>query len=57
MKFSSGKKVGNVVEIDWLMYRSYEFQRDNSPKIEAKEWKRLYYNQEIYEEIYQNERI
>lgn len=40
--------------VNWLMYKSYEFQRDNAPSIKAERWRLLYINQEIYEKIYQN---
>jgi len=39
--------------VDWLMYRSYEFNRDRSPEIEPSRWRAIYYNQETYEKIYQ----
>ena len=38
--------------IDWLMYRSYEFNRLRSPEIEPKRWRALYLNQETYEKIF-----
>ena len=40
--------------IDWLMYKSYEFQRNNAPQITPERWRRLYFNQEVYEKIYQS---
>ncbi len=40
-------------EIDWLMYRSYEFNRSRSPYIPAESWRKIYINAETYEEIYQ----
>ncbi len=43
---------GSVV-INWFMYKSYEFQRDHFPNVEASRWKQLYISQEIYEIIYQ----
>lgn len=39
--------------VDWLIYRSYEANRLNSPHIEPARWRKLYLNQEIYEKIYQ----
>lgn len=41
--------------IDWLMYRSYEFNRLRSPDIEPERWRALYLNQETYEKIFQGE--
>lgn len=38
--------------IDWLMYRSYEFNRLRSPEIEPSRWRALYLNQETYEKIF-----
>lgn len=42
-----------IGEIDWLMYRSYEHNRDHSPHIPVDSWRKIYYNAEIYEKIYQ----
>lgn len=39
--------------VDWLMYRSYEFNRLRSPQIEPERWRALYINQETYEKILQ----
>lgn len=44
---------GATIVIDWLMYRSYEFNRTRSPEIDPKRWRSLYYNAETYEKIYQ----
>lgn len=41
-------------EINWLMYRSYEFNRQRSPHIPIESWRKIYYNAETYERIYQN---
>lgn len=41
------------IEVNWLMYKSYEAQRENSPHIEPKRWKRLYFFQSDYEKVYQ----
>ncbi len=38
-----------------LMYRSYVHNRERNPKIEASQWRKLYFNQELYEQIYQEE--
>lgn len=42
-----------TIAIDWLMYRSYEFNRDRSPSIEPERWRKLYLNADLYEKIYQ----
>ncbi|KKM91045.1 hypothetical protein LCGC14_1232520 [marine sediment metagenome] len=42
--------------INWLMYKSYEYQRDSFPDVESSRWRRLYFNQSIYEKIYQEYR-
>lgn len=39
--------------VDWLMYRSYEFNRERSPFIHPDRWRKIYYNAEMYEKIYQ----
>lgn len=39
--------------IDWLMYRSYEHNRDRSPDIEPERWRKLYLYAAEYEKIYQ----
>ncbi len=41
------------LEINWLMYKSYENQRENSPHVAPKRWKRLYFFQGDYERVYQ----
>lgn len=41
--------------IDWLMYRSYEFNRLRSPEIEPSRWRAIYFNQETYEKIFNGE--
>lgn len=54
MRFkNSGDGRNDLSPINWLMYKSYEFQRDNSPHIEAERWRKLYLYQEEYEKIYQ----
>lgn len=40
--------------LEWLMYKSYAFQRDNAPDIEPNRWRKIYFNQELYEKIYQS---
>lgn len=42
--------------VDWLMYRSYEFNRLRSPQIEPERWRALYINQETYEKIFNGEK-
>jgi hypothetical protein len=42
-----------AIVIDWLMYRSYEFNRDRSPEIEPQRWRKIYFNADLYEKIYQ----
>lgn len=42
-----------TLEINWLMYKSYEAQREDSPDVEPKRWKRLYFFQGDYEKVYQ----
>lgn len=44
---------GETIVIDWLMYRSYEFNRSRTPHIEPERWRNIYYNAETYEKIYQ----
>lgn len=39
--------------VDWLMYRSYEHNRNLSPEVEPERWRKIYFNQETYEKIYQ----
>ena len=46
---------GTAQAIDWLMYRSYEENRLRSPHVEPERWRTIYYNQEVYERIYQGE--
>lgn len=41
------------LEINWLMYKSYEAQRDNAPNVEVERWKKIYINQPDYEKVYQ----
>ncbi len=41
------------ISVDWLMYRSYEHNRDRSPDIEPERWRKLYFNAQDYEIIYQ----
>lgn len=41
-------------EVDWLMYKSYEHNRKNSPHISPESWRKIYYNAETYEKIYQS---
>ena len=40
--------------IDWLMYRSYEYNRDRSPEIEPSRWRAIYFYADLYEKIYQD---
>ncbi len=47
------KATDEIIAIDWLMYRSYEFNRDRSPDIEPQRWRKLYFNADLYEQIYQ----
>ena len=42
------------LQINWLMYKSYESQRDDSPQVEPKRWKSLYFFQSDYEKVYQS---
>lgn len=46
---------GEAIVVDWLMYRSYAFNRARSPHIQPDRWRKLYYNAETYEKIYQNQ--
>jgi hypothetical protein len=39
-------------QIDWLTYKSYEYNRMNHPHIEADRWAKIFKNAEAYEEIY-----
>lgn len=43
---------GTEETIDWLMYKSYEFNRQRSPHISPERWRKIYYNSETYEKIY-----
>ncbi len=43
-----------IVAVDWLMYRSYEFNRNRSPHIEPHRWRAIYLYAEKYEKIYQS---
>lgn len=43
-------------EINWLMYCSYEFNRDRSPQISPERWRQIYFNSEVYEKIYQEKK-
>ena len=38
--------------VDWLMYRSYEHNRDLSPEIPAEKWNKIYKDAEVYKTIY-----
>lgn len=42
--------------INWLMYHSYEFNRDRSPDINPERWRKIYFNAETYEKIYQEKK-
>lgn len=42
--------------IDWLMYRSYEFNRNRAPHIKPESWRKIYYNADVYEKIYDKNR-
>lgn len=43
----------SLISVDWLMYRSYEFNRKRSPQIEPSRWKAIYIYADKYEKIYQ----
>ncbi len=43
-----------TLTINWLMYKSYEFQRDNAPNVSAERWQSVYLFQEDYEKVYQD---
>lgn len=42
-----------TLTINWLMYKSYEAQRENAPLVPAERWKSVYLFQEDYEKVYQ----
>lgn len=42
------------LEVNWLMYKSYEAQRNIAPNVEPHRWKRIYINQSDYEKVYQS---
>jgi hypothetical protein len=42
-----------TIVVDWLIYRSYEWNRSRAPHIEPERWRKLYINAETYEKIYQ----
>lgn len=44
---------GETIVIDWLMYRSYEFNRFRKPEIDPERWRAIYFNADVYEKIYQ----
>jgi hypothetical protein len=46
---------GIQLSIDWLTYRSYEHNRNRSPHISPESWRKIYYNAETYEKIYQSQ--
>jgi len=52
-RFQEVEVDGAQATIDWLMYKSYEFQRLNSPDRPAEDWRKIHMHQEIYEKIYQ----
>ncbi len=41
------------IEINWLMYKSYEAQRNNAPEVEVHRWRKIYIHQAAYEKVYQ----
>jgi hypothetical protein len=45
------------VTIDWLSYRSYEFNRLNRPDIEYYRWRKIYPDALRFEEIFDNNKI
>jgi len=47
------KIVRAMMGINWLMYKSYEFQRTTSPEVKPERLRKLYINSKAYEEIYQ----
>lgn len=40
--------------IDWLIYRSYEWNRIKSPHVPYYKWRKIYKDAVIFEEIYDN---
>lgn len=42
--------------IDWLIYKSYAFNRERSPHIDPSRWREIYLNQPLYEKIYQGDK-
>lgn len=46
----------STISIDWLMYQSYAFNRSRKPEIAPERWRKLYFNAEIYEKIYQEKK-
>lgn len=40
--------------IDWLTYRSYEFNRLSSPEIPYYRWRKIYQDAPLFEEIFTN---
>lgn len=41
------------ITVNYLMYKSYEFQRSSCPDVDPERWRKLYFYQENYEKIYQ----
>jgi hypothetical protein len=39
-------------QIDYLIYRNYEYNRMHHPDIEPSRWAKIFKNAELYEEIY-----
>ncbi len=39
--------------VNWLAYKSYEFQRDNAPSVSPIRWRKVYIFQQDYEKVYQ----
>ena len=38
--------------IDWLIYKCYEYNRDNNPKIPVNNWEKIFPEASIYEKVY-----
>ncbi len=54
MMFESTIEIGEEsLTVNWLMYKSYEAQRDTVPNVAAERWKKIYINQPDYERVYQ----
>lgn len=40
--------------VDWLTYRSYEWQRLSNPDRPFRDWRKIFHDAVIFEEIYEN---